>query len=388
MLITIRNKICKILAPLFFYIFRVFPIKNNKILIVNYSGKGYGDNAKYIVDELMNNKYFDIVWATKDYNSLPKNIRCVNIYSLKWIYELVTAKVWINNSRFKTYVIKRKNQYYIQTWHSSLRLKKIELDAIDQLNEYYRKMIEKDSKNIDLMISGCDFSYNTYRNAFAYDGEIAKIGTPRFDLFFDNAKMMEYNKKVRDHFRINDNKMIILYAPTFRSWGDVKKSPLNLENFEKKLSDDYVLMVRSHPNKSLNIEEKDGRIIDVTKYPDMQELICAANFLVTDYSGCCFDMMITRKPCVLFAPDLEEYLVKERNLYFTFDELPFELTKDEDDLLNKLINFNYDNYNHKIDDFYKYIGMYESGEASKKLCDIIENVVLNKKQEVLDNEKI
>lgn len=376
MLIKIRNKICKYFAPLFFYFFRIFKIKNNKIVIVNYSGKGYGDNAKYIVDELIKKNIFDIVWSTKDRDSLPIGVRAVNIFSLKWIYELSTAKIWINNSRFKLYVKKRKNQFYIQTWHSSLRLKKIELDAIEKLPDYYKKMIIDDSKKIDLMISGCDFSYNTYKNSFAYNGEIAKIGTPRFDLFFNEKKMKEYNRKIRSKYKIDMKKKILLYAPTFRTWGDSSKCPLNLEAFEKKLPSEYILLVRSHPNITLKFDEIDNRIIDVTLYPDMQELICAADFLITDYSGCCFDMMITRKPCVIFAPDLDEYLKRERNLYFTYDELPFELTTKESELLDKIINFKINEYVSNIEEFYKFIGMYENGNASQELCKIIENIVL------------
>lgn len=85
------------IAKLLFYIFRLFPIKNNKIVIDNYAGKGFGDNGKYIALELLKrndkNKY-DIVWITKDLEShFPKGIRVVPYISLKSIYEQATAKI-------------------------------------------------------------------------------------------------------------------------------------------------------------------------------------------------------------------------------------------------------------------------------------------------------
>src|SRR5690606_28368099 len=81
---------------------------------------------------------------------------------------------------------KRKSQYYIQTWHSPLRLKKIEKDIENNLDESYIERAKIDSKMCDLMISGSDFSWNIYRNSFWYDGEILKCGTPRCDIFFTN----------------------------------------------------------------------------------------------------------------------------------------------------------------------------------------------------------
>ncbi|HHX70062.1 MAG TPA: hypothetical protein GX708_18690, partial [Gallicola sp.] len=46
-----------------YYLLRVFPVKSNKIVIVNYEGKGFGDNGKYIAQELLKNSdKYEIVW--------------------------------------------------------------------------------------------------------------------------------------------------------------------------------------------------------------------------------------------------------------------------------------------------------------------------------------
>src|SRR5699024_357688 len=110
--------------------FRIFPVQKNKIIINNHHGKGYGDNAKYIVEILLkNNRDLDIVWVLKDLTKemagLPQSIRTVRFRSLRHIYEMTTANIWLDNNRVCQYLFKRAGQYYIQTWHGGLGLKKI-----------------------------------------------------------------------------------------------------------------------------------------------------------------------------------------------------------------------------------------------------------------------
>src|SRR5699024_7313234 len=84
--------------------FRIFPVQKNKIIINNHHGKGYGDNAKYIVEILLkNNRDLDIVWVLKDLTKemagLPQSIRTVRFRSLRHIYEMTTANIWLDNNR-------------------------------------------------------------------------------------------------------------------------------------------------------------------------------------------------------------------------------------------------------------------------------------------------
>ena len=115
--------------------------------------------------------------------------------SLKYFYELCTAKVIITNFRTTNIFKKRKNQYYIQTWHSSLRLKQIEKDAEDSLPESYIEMAKEDSKKCDLLLSGCRYSTDIFKRAFWYDGEIFEYGTPRNDLLINSDK--EYIRNIK-----------------------------------------------------------------------------------------------------------------------------------------------------------------------------------------------
>ncbi len=96
------------------------------------------------------------------------------------------------------------------------------------------------------------------------------------------------------------------------------------ENFKGK----WTVLIRLHSNvaaQSAGLFAYDGdTIVDATAYPDMQELLCAAGLLITDYSSSMFDYALTGKPIVRFATDVEEY-AKDRDFYFPIDKLPFRL---------------------------------------------------------------
>ena len=362
---------------------RVFPIKHNRVLLQNFSGKGYGDSPKTIAQYMIDNDLrYELNWAVskKNASGFPKEIRQIKIYSLKYFYILATSKIWISNSRFEQFVKKRKKQYYIQTWHSPLRLKKIEYDAYDFLSPYYKKVMKNDSKMIDTMISGCLFSEELYRKSFGYAGEVKGIGTPRCDLFFDENKVLRARQKVCDVFNIPKDSKIVLYAPTFRK--NTNSNWLNIDSLYTEINktfNDFYLIVRLHPRLKNNLCIRNQKIIDASRYPDIQELICANDLLITDYSSCMFDQFIAKKPCILYMPDLKEYLQRERSLYFEINELPFPSCEDISGLSRSLEELKSKSTEFAIREFGKKVGLYENGRATELLVEIINRVAKNEK---------
>lgn len=365
-----------------FYIFRLFPINKNKIICSNFYGKGYGDSQRYIVDELLkrNNKKYDIVWVVQNENitGFPREVRTVKINSLKYIYELVTAKVWIFNTRKNIIVKKRKNQFYIQTWHGGIALKKIEKDAIDKLDKNYINQAKEDSKDIDLLVSNGKFCTDMYKRAFWYDKEIIECGLPRNDILV-NGDRQKIKKIVKDFFGIKDNENIILYAPTFRNEYINNPYDIDFNNVIKVLkqitNEDWKVLIRLHPGQK-NPEKYvkfSENIINAFKYKDIQELILSSNILITDYSSTMFEAMIANIIVVLYANDIDNYR-NERGMYFEFEELPFKLTRNNKELLEVLSNIDFSKIQNNYKNFKDRIGLIENGNASGKICDIIEKL--------------
>jgi CDP-glycerol glycerophosphotransferase len=79
--------------------------------------------------------------------------------------------------------------------------------------------------------------------------------------------------------------------------------------------DDTVVLVRGHANTAASASVAGPGVVDVTTYPDLAELFLAADVPVSDHSAVLFDFVLTDKPVVLLAPDLEEYQAGDRGLY-------------------------------------------------------------------------
>lgn len=357
--------------------FSLFPIKKNKIVITNYYGKGYGDNGKYIVEEIIKRGLnYDIVWIVNDYKQIefPQIIRTVKKLTLRSIYEEATAAVWIDNSRKFSFVRKRSNQFYIQTWHGGIALKKIENDAIDKLTSSYINNAVNDSKMANLLISNSTFCTNLYKKSFWYNGLILECGSPRNDIIVNNTEKSKI--KVREKINLSTNAKIVLYAPTFRNNSSIDSYDMNTVNIiktlENKYNEQWVVLVRLHPNVS-HISKKmqySEKVKDVSLYDDMQELMLISDILVTDFSSIMFEFMLTKKPVLLYINDFMNY-IKERNIYFDLNSLPFPIAKSNTELISNIISFNSSIYENVIAKFAIDVGLNETGKASEIIVEEI-----------------
>lgn len=355
----------------------LFPIDNKKIVLSSYYGRGYGDNPKYIAEELIKlGKDLKIIWLVKDDKdavTLPAGICGVKTYSTKGIFHLCTAKVWVDNCRKGFLLFKRKKQIYIQTWHG-FALKRIEKDVESALDRGYVRGAKRDSKYIDYIISDSEFMTNIYKSAFWYDKEIKQWGSPRNDIVINGDENVK--DKVFGFFGLSDDTMTVLYAPTFRVDMSIEAYSLDYERarrvFEKRFNKKVVILVRLHPNvveKSENLAF-DGQIINASYYPDMQELLSSCDVVISDYSSLMFDFALSRKPCFQFATDIDDYK-NDRNFYFEINNLPFPLAQSNDELESRVEEFDQVSYLEKLNEFYDSVGMVIKGDAAAKCAELI-----------------
>jgi CDP-glycerol glycerophosphotransferase len=368
----------------YLYFLNLLPIENNKIVVCNFFGNGYGDSGKYIVEEIINQGLkYDIVWLVKESKlndeDFPEYVRIIKYGSLRALYEMATAKIWIDNTRKSFFPPKRKNQYYIQTWHASLGLKRLEKDAIKFLPKSYILTAKKDAQMCDLMIAGSNFRYEIYRDSFWFSGEILKSGTPRCDIYFKEP--FNIIEKVYKTFGIPNHKKIILYAPTFRKNCGFDYTALDysciIDAFNKKIKSECVLIIRFHPNEAhvSNSINYSDTLINGSTYDDMQELLVASEVLITDYSSSMFEMAMQNKMCFLYVPDLMDYLQSNRELYFDFSELPFSTSESIEELKTNITEVDPCSYTEKIRRFNIQIESYEDGYASDRVVEKIKRVI-------------
>lgn len=358
------------------FIFHLLRIQKRKILFISHLGKSYSCNPKYICEYLSkcHSSEFDLVWiydrTCSKPTDLPPNVRAVPYFSRQYLYEIATTHYVISNTRIAPcfYFKKRPKQIYIQTWHSSLRLKKIERDA--HLGQQYEYFAQNDSKKIDYIISGCAFSSQIFKSAFWYHGPIIEVGTPRIDYLKHQSS---FPKELYQKAHLSKEFKYALYAPTFRKNGSLSAYNINynilLDTLSHRFGGQWKILFRLHPNLRgvVSTPCKNNYFIDVTNYGDIQELLCIANILITDYSSCMFDMAFIGKPCILYTSDLDRYIKSERNLYFDIRSLPFPIAQNNEELKHIINAFDIQTYKKGIDSFMNSIGSFETGNACEQI---------------------
>ena len=366
------NFILRALRRLFWIVCYLLPINNAKIVFMSYYGRDYSDNPKYIAEELIRRrkdlKYFWILSSKEDQNDLPAVFKVIKLNSFSYIYHMSTAKIWVDNAR-KYFCLKKKKQIYLQTWHGGFGLKKIEKDTEKTLAVDYIRMAMRDSQQCDLMLSNSRTLTQLYHDAFWYSGDVMERGLPRNDRLFNYTDADV--KTIREKLNIDHDVKIILYAPTFRQ--DENLDVYNLDSASianaaaERFGGKWLVLLRLHPNVfrlsvSLPILN-DESTINVSFFSDIQELYMISDILITDYSSVMLDFMLLKKPCLIYASDMDSYR-KERDFFIPLESLPFPLTEDNQTMVDSIISFDYEKYKKAVDDFYKLHGFCELGNAA------------------------
>ena len=378
-----------LIPKILYTLFCITPVIEKKVVICNFcSFGGYGDHQKYLACELLKYDY-TITWlvGTSHYNDLdfPPEINKVHYGSIKSLYELARAQVWIDNQRKNSNIWKRKKQFYLQTWHGGYPIKKISDNSGSLINPAQLDMMRYDSKMTDVVISNSQVFTDTYRNGFHYEGEILDVGFPRNDVFFQSKEERQpIKRKVLEYLDLNysENKdvNIILYAPTFRSTFKPEVYDLNysacISTLQKRFGRNWICLVRLHPivsvmSSSLSLDV--SGVYDVSSYPDAQELLSVCDMLITDYSSIIFDFALSRKPGLLYTPDLEDYAKPpEPGFAVDIETLPFLRANTNSELIEVLETYNYDDYVQRLNKFFEDTKCTDTGVASKKCVERIE----------------
>ncbi len=356
-------------------IFIHFPLDRKKVVFSNFNGGGYGDNPKFIAQEfLRRNLDWKLYWVAEGHYDLPAGLTPVRPNTVAFVWHMATAGTWIDDTRKLYYYKKRPGQFYIQTWHGGLGLKKVEKDCEEALSKEYVAFAKEDSLHTDLLLACCRWESESYREAFWYDGPILEKGIPKNDIYFEDPA--PYIRKVHQHFGLPEGTRLALYAPTYR---DSRKTDMyNLDYnqlltaLKKRFGGSWAVLVRMHPNvsyKDYPLTYTD-RILNASPYENMQELLVASDIIISDYSGCAFDFPMIGKPGFLYAEDYEE-MKRTKDYYFQLEDLPFTLALTNEQLMKQIEQFNEDDYQKKCKEFCDMLGFYDDGHASATVVDLI-----------------
>lgn len=358
------------------FYYRKGKVNDNKLFVMTYDNK-YNCNPGYIVDEIIRQKLtIDIVWAGDEFSEksgeFPPQVRVVTRKTAQMYEEQASAKIWLDNGLSCVWdnMPKKKNQIYINTWHGSMGIKKLYGD------KYWMSRAKRMKKVTDYIISNSTFEEEVYRTTFWPETPVWKCGHARNDILFKKELFHKFREEVAKFFELDTDKKLLLYAPTFRDSGDVSCFDIDYaalkKSLEEKYGGDWIILVRMHFKNRTGVSAFTANewLKDASAYPDMQKLIAVADFGITDYSSWAYDYVLTRKPMVLYVPDVERYK-NGRGLYYPLEETPFPIVLNNNELNKAVLNYDESVYQAEINKFLEARGCYEDGTAAKQ---IVENI--------------
>lgn len=368
------------------------PVQKNKILFMHYANK-YQCNPAYICDEILRQGLdWELVYivdkkSVKEIPSIcPEGVEVIGRNTLEHFYAMASAKIWIDNAVCFPweYVPKKKEQVYIDTWHGSMGLKRIDDNKI--VSKKWAKAAKVAGKEVNYMISNSGFETEVYRNTY-WPNEKVKVmeyGHPRNDLLFcDDEKKAEIRAKICEFYKVEPDTKFILYAPTFRDEKNLDCYDINynrvLEAAKLRFGGEWKILNRYHfkVSKAINnVKEikENPDILNGNRYGDIQELMTVCDIGITDYSSWICDYVLTGKPGFIYANDLENY-DKERGFYYPLDSTPFPIATNNDEMYNNILNFDEDNYFCKKEQFLKDRGCREDGHAAERVVELMKNII-------------
>lgn len=323
------------------------PVKRSDSLWVFGAIRGtkYMDNAKYLFEYVNDHTPITAVWITKNpevvetvrrkgYLAYLENTKEARHYASRARLAVITHRGNRHKADIPMHYFSCKTKI-VQLWHG-IPLKKI---AFDDKIFSFRHNEESLQWKIKVFLKNTLFPFLNYVNkpvfipalseetreifsrAFRVPANSVRItGYPRNDILIENAGREPVGKKKK-----------IIYMPTFRNSVNSHFDLFLQYGFDLDEFDDFLektnmeLDIKLHPfnqpSEELRKRLEVSRNIHLLEYDAIYEILHQYSMLITDYSSVYFDYLLLDRP-VIFTPfDKEEYLKKDREFYFDYDEV-------------------------------------------------------------------
>ncbi|GAA0387355.1 hypothetical protein Acor_24890 [Acrocarpospora corrugata] len=308
----------KIKLGVYKQLIKVVPRRKDLVLFEADAGKGYTGHPRYIHEELLRRELgLTAVWSRVK-GAFPADVTTVRRLSWRHVWTMARAGWWVDSHGMPLGFPKPAGTRYLQTWHGQ-GIKTIGLDAPDLRGDFPepRELWRANVARWDALVSPSAEFERTFVPSNEYAGLVLRFGSPRCDVLVkgDPAAV----RRVRERLEIPADKKILLYAPTYRDQDKMsgKSVRVDLAGLAKHLAGDWVLVLRTHPADTYRVPERlRGFVRPAGGYPEVNDLLLAADVLVTDYSSLMCDFAVTGKPMVFFIDDWEEYRRAERGVNY------------------------------------------------------------------------
>ena len=246
--------------------------------------------------------------------------------SIQGIRQALSAGVWFTSAGLPAYGTGlHKKRLIINLWHG-VPLKKIALldpNLKKAARIYFKKIF---SENYTCILTTSHELIPLMARSFAVSEDKIKVwGQPRNDgLFQKNDCRKILGQLFPD---LPEYTKTVLYAPTFRDYGQVHLFPFkdfDQEQLEAFLDEkNMLLFIRTHVAEQGSAAPYLGkriRFLGNEQAEDVTGILNIFDCLITDYSSIYIDYLLTDKPMIFLPYDRQQYL-DGRGMNFDYDDV-------------------------------------------------------------------
>ena len=325
-------------------------IIKGRVLFVEYRTACVPDSFRLILSVLRKDPAFECRFVALDRNhsSYPEFIR----KSTLLVREMAAAEVVFLSdiNEVVSCVEKRPGTKVVQLWHACGAFKKFGYSTIGNEHGTDADWIARHPLygNLDMVTVSAPAVTDHFAEAMHLEDRkevIRSTGVSRSDIFFKESVIRKAREKLEEVFPAARSRKVILYAPTFRGrTPHVTTAPdFDAAKLLSRLGDEYALVIKHHPLVKEREPLPEGdylRNVFVSEGEcTIEQLLCACDMVITDYSSLIFEYSLLERPMFFFAPDLEEY-EKWNGFYEPYEQMvPGPVCRTMDELAGALCAF-------------------------------------------------
>lgn len=246
--------------------------------------------------------------------------------SIQGIRQALSAGVWFTSAGLPAYGTGlHKKRLIINLWHG-VPLKKIALldpNLKKAARIYFKKIF---SENYTCILTTSHELIPLMARSFAVSEDKIKVwGQPRNDGLFQKNDCYEILGQLFPD--LPEYTKTVLYAPTFRDYGQVQLFPFkdfDQEQLEAFLEEkNMLLFIRTHVAEQGSAAPYLGkriRFLGNEQAEDVTGILNIFDCLITDYSSIYIDYLLTDKPMIFLPYDRQQYL-DGRGMNFDYDDV-------------------------------------------------------------------
>ena len=338
-------------SPLAYAVSYLVPKSRRKVAVGAWLGEMFADNPKYLYLHLAQTGRFDVAWiGDKALSSkVPRfaHARFLRRGSFAAVWFLMRSSTWVccNSVDDLSSLALHARTRIVNLWHgiplklmgkttpASKKRGRRKLTPLQKLANIPRLFVPDPVEYFASSSSGMMRIMQESYPARFRRGRGLPYGSPRIDFLVKHADDSGLSRRLKEKYAslcgFDPSRRIVLYTPTWRFAADVEQfSFLKLDTDRSArlaavLGRHGAVLVEKQHFKVIsgdNATACGGAVVQVGARAqgaiDVQELLLAADALVTDYSSIYFDYSVLRRPCCHFVYDYDNYVSSDSGLAY------------------------------------------------------------------------